>query len=327
MSLGVALDVAIGLIFTYLLLGLLASALQEFWAGWRNLRGEHLRRAVEEMLDGKLSGSIFGQVFGHGLVQGLMPPGKIPSYVPARNFALALFDVLSTGSHAPLFGQIESAVAMLPQGDSKQSLTTLVKQAGGDIDKLRAGVEKWFDDTMDRTSGIYKRQTQLFAFGLGLVIAVGLNVDSIHIAQTLWTNGDARAAIVARAQQYVASTPDPAGTKDPAAYARCALDQLPLPIGWATQQPSATGSATPSAASPCAEGTSASSKTHYSPQISQVLSDMLSERGVWLFIGWLITGCAVSLGAPFWFDMLKNVFNVRAAGPKPPRADDAPSRP
>lgn len=326
MSLGVALDVVIGLIFTYLLLGLLASALQEFWAGWRNLRGEQLRSAVAEMLDGKLPGSIFGQVFGHGLVQGLMPPGKIPSYVPAGNFSMALFDVLSTGSHAPLFGQIEAAVAMLPQGDSKQSLTTLVKQSGGDIDKLRAGVEKWFDDSMDRASGLYKRHTQLFAFALGLAIAVGLNVDSIHIAQTLWTNGDARAAIVVRAQQYVASAPDLAKTKEQAVFAQCVLEQLPLPIGWAPPQAADTGSATPSAASQCAKDDRTSIRSYSLSQIGQAFRDMFRERGVWLFIGWLITSCAVSLGAPFWFDMLKNVLNVRAAGPKPPRADGAPSR-
>ena len=40
-------------------------------------------------------------------------------------------------------------------------------------------------------------------------------------------------------------------------------------------------------------------------------------------LGWLITGLAVSLGAPFWFDMLKTFVNVRGAGQKP--AETKPS--
>jgi len=30
------------------------------------------------------------------------------------------------------------------------------------------------------------------------------------------------------------------------------------------------------------------------------------------FFGWLITACAVSLGAPLWFDMLNKVIVVRS---------------
>jgi hypothetical protein len=36
--------------------------------------------------------------------------------------------------------------------------------------------------------------------------------------------------------------------------------------------------------------------------------------------GWLITALAVSLGAPFWFDTLKTLINIRGAGPKPERS-------
>jgi len=54
---------------------------------------------------------------------------------------------------------------------------------------------------------------------------------------------------------------------------------------------------------------------------------LLHEQGwsLWLFRhlpGWLMTAFAVSLGAPFWFDILKRFMNVRAAGvpPKDSRA-------
>ncbi|HLE37777.1 MAG TPA: hypothetical protein VI699_11610 [Candidatus Acidoferrales bacterium] len=40
---------------------------------------------------------------------------------------------------------------------------------------------------------------------------------------------------------------------------------------------------------------------------------LLSEH----LLGWLLTAIAVSLGAPFWFDMLKKIVNLRAAGKEP----------
>jgi hypothetical protein len=43
------------------------------------------------------------------------------------------------------------------------------------------------------------------------------------------------------------------------------------------------------------------------------------DVGGWLLkiIGLTITTLAVSLGAPFWFDVLKNLANMRSTGPAP----------
>ena len=43
------------------------------------------------------------------------------------------------------------------------------------------------------------------------------------------------------------------------------------------------------------------------------------DSGGWVLkvIGWLITGLAVALGAPFWFDLLNKLVNLRGAGPRP----------
>ena len=34
-------------------------------------------------------------------------------------------------------------------------------------------------------------------------------------------------------------------------------------------------------------------------------------------LGWLLTTAALTMGAPFWFDLLKNVIGLRATGPAP----------
>src|SRR5262249_33141584 len=124
MSLGAILDVAIGLVFTYLLLGILASGAQELVAGALTLRGKQLRDGTARLLagvdqDGQPDTRLFDKVFGHSLVEGLSPK-KLPSYVPARNFALSLIEGLKDGSQAALFSQVEASIARLPSGPGKE---------------------------------------------------------------------------------------------------------------------------------------------------------------------------------------------------------------
>ena len=42
-------------------------------------------------------------------------------------------------------------------------------------------------------------------------------------------------------------------------------------------------------------------------------------------VGWLLTGAALTLGAPFWFDLLNKFVNLRGAGVKPKRQDEQPT--
>ena len=57
----------------------------------------------------------------------------------------------------------------------------------GDPDKIKAELVAWFDNAMDRVSGWYKRWTQLIGFIVALIMAAGLNIDTIKVADTLWT--------------------------------------------------------------------------------------------------------------------------------------------
>ena len=41
-----------------------------------------------------------------------------------------------------------------------------------------------------------------------------------------------------------------------------------------------------------------------------------------VFMGWALSAIAISMGAPFWFDILGKVINVRNTGPKPTSSSD-----
>lgn len=307
MSISAAVDVLIGLMFCYLLLGLIASSLQEALAGWTNLRGVQLRRSLRKLLShGKFgthqSDWLFEKVYKHGLIA---PPdrARAPSYVSAANFSMALVDGLLDSSQAPLFSQVEASVARLPDSPVKQSLAALLVHAQGDYEVFIASLQRWFDDAMDRVSGIYKRYSQNFLLIFGLAVAFGGNIDSIFIARTLW--GDP----VAREQLVDMAAEDMAARKPPAAAANAASASAP--------SDSAVAEAASSVRSSIAQFKSLPIPVGWSGHVPMSFVK---------FIGCLVTALAVSLGAPFWFDLLKKFLNVRAAGPKPARSDGTSPR-
>jgi hypothetical protein len=283
MSLSNVLNVAVGLVCTFLFLGLLGTTVYEVGASLCRARGRLLRTGMQTLLsNGVAGGPLFGKVFGHSLVQSLSARG-LPSYVPANSFATALFDALSDAGPGGRFAQIERSIQALPEGPTKQSLRAFIVEAGGDFDALRSRVEAWFNDAMDRLSGVYKRRSQAIHLLFGLAVAIGFNIDSIHIAEVLWQNPGKQEAMVSIVQNYTAANQSlPATISTDRAMQQ--LVQLPVPMGW--------------------EG--------FRPPRSPAL---------WLYplVGWLVTGFSVSLGAPFWFDLLQKLMdiNVRGTGPKP----------
>jgi len=329
MELNAIFDVAISLAFTFFLLSVIASGLQEFMAGLFRWRGTYLAKSIDVIMDNgdatrfawnglgdwlrahltrapaelprrqreetnPILARIRKGMSSHPLLRGT--PADLPSYVPARNFSMALLEVLRDGvSGTPLFAQVEQTVAEMPEGDLKRTLGVFLHDAAGDIDRFRVNLERWFDDAMDRASGIYKRLSQYVTLVFGLLLAISLNIDTLHVARTLWDEPVSRAALVAGAA--VAS--ERGGVTDPGQQLQTTLQALrcqPLPLGWELDK------AEPACRLP------GLAPHHHRPAWPRDIP------------GWLLTALAVSLGAPFWFELLQNLINLRAAGPKPDRS-------
>jgi hypothetical protein len=340
MSLGPALDVAIGLVFVYLLLGLITTAVQELVANVFRWRGTMLKQAIADLVaDGAHAAPFFQKVFGHGLIRGTKMD-RPPSYLTAQKFTLALIDTLGDGGQGTAFSQVETGISALPAGAARDALMALVKDAAGDLDTLKKNLSSWYDDAMDRLTGVYKRRTQLFAVLFGLAVAVVLNVDSLRIADRLWHDEALRSSIAAAAGAYVSShTQLPTNDGDDQAARKqiddnvTQLDALDLPIGWDAVVKQTAVDAAKTRASPQDTTKTKPQENPADDSRTQILiwwdavTHYLYSNGLGGFLlvllGWIVTGVATSLGAPFWFDALKNILNVRSAGPKPPRADNA----
>ena len=165
----VVLEVAIGMVFVYLLLSLLCSAIGEYLEGEVQQPGQVPaagdRAALNQTTPNK-GMDLARQFYEHGLVRPLYrTPNKPPSYIPSRTFALALWNIATADAQGgnPATGlttdlsQIRASVAKLPNPELRTALLTLIDEAGGNLARARRNVEEWYNAMMNRVSGWYKR--------------------------------------------------------------------------------------------------------------------------------------------------------------------------
>jgi hypothetical protein len=320
MDLSGFVDIGLALVTVYLLLSLLASTINEIINSIWKIRAEQLAKTLEGLLD---SDDLHQKFLGHGLIGGLgrssragAETGKAPrpSYIDSKTFADALFGVLANLDptqpvKVPVLEDIQSAVQALQPGTTRDALLAALTVANGDITRLRDGVAAWFDASMDRLSGAFVRQMKVISLIVGLILACALNVDSVDIAYRAWNDPQVRAAISDTADKLNKNPPAQCAEGDADTKLPCELGKVgdllellrPLPVGWGA------GSVP-------------------SVKVTTIVDDKAVETvkytaGFWWYfwkvIGLIVTGLAVSLGAPFWFDILQKVMNIRGAGTKP----------
>ena len=371
------LEVAIGVVFVYLLLSLICTALNEGISSVINKRGKNLFEGVKNLLNDPEFTGLAQELYHHGLVDGLSQnaskpgePTRLPSYMHSGTFSLALLDILgargaittadtnvaidaeaaaklksardaavaSAGQPGNLdlvnkvaitleqalaigrtlaakspdaLATVQAGVNTLPDGHSKESMLVLidktrreVKNAEHQVEAFRQNIETWYNNSMDRVGGWYKRWTQRVLFILAFVVVFAANADTLMLIQRLTMDGAVRAALV-NAAQDAAKLPAPEGgavdTRVNAVLDRA--KDLNLPLGWAL----------------------AVNDPRHIPL----------EKSGWDFSGWLlfkvfgllISACAVSLGAPFWFDLLSKFVNIRGTGVPPAKPVRAAAEP
>lgn len=315
------LDVAIGLIMMFLLLSLVVSSIKEAFETVLSHRSKGLERGIREML-GDLSRTGFVPAFyNHPLINSLFvgnykrgKTSNLPSYIPSKMFALALIDLVASknappvlpGSPPPteqsILQSFETSLANLPGGSQlRGALEPLLLASGGKLSALQTQLEGWFDSSMDRVAGWYKRQTQIIIAIIGLGLAAFMNIDSLSVVRYLNTNQTARSVLMARVEQYrqaheganatSASMGGPKTTdlSDPLGWLE---RQGGLPLGWATK--------------PAPDQTEDDFNRDWRRVPRTFGSWMLKIGGI------LFTAFAVSLGAPFWFDLLNRFMIVRS---------------
>ena len=289
-------------------------------------------------------------------ISGIVDPFLLPSYIPARTFAMTLLDILKTesakqdppqtiqeylkdlcdpeqvkiraarelaatvenasatssavaGIEAPAPADtVKTATAPHPAAEAMLALLNDAYSIDGKMppeEKFRCHLENWYNDSMDRASGWYKKYTQNFLLAIGLILAILFNVDSITVGKKLWFDKDARSGLISAAGSYVdkhTEAPKVPSQPGQSTLTRQELaDQMKttvqafndvsetylLPVGW--------------------HYSLAEYRYHVTHPDEWQLIHILQQ-----IAGWIITALALSLGAPFWFDLLNKFMVVRS---------------
>ena len=270
------LDVAMGLIFSFLMIRLVTSAVTESVASALKWRANTLLAGVKEILNDPNFSGLALKIYNHAAVNARSNGAALsgaeltakPSFIDAKQFATAFMDVADLMPGTSVSALQTKINATVPDPQLNTLLNGVVARTGGNINRIRDEIADWFDTGMDRVAGVYKRKTQLWAFLIVLGLAIILNVDAVKIAQALWT----QPGIMKGFTPPLGETPQQA------------IDQLQaigVPFGW-------NGKAL----------------------------EYLTTGPNWLYVvaGWLITAVATLFGAPFWFDALQKFVQLRGAG-------------
>ena len=307
---------------------------------------------------------------------------KKPSYLTPENFSSILIETLKNldpdnKTKPATFLLLKSTIEakqVLIDSDTRSIINYHLNEAAGDLDVFKYRIDKWYNDTMDRVSGWYKRNTQFYLLALGLIMAISLNVDSIEITNFLSDNKPARDQL-AKMGEAAANNQNYAGGDS--IIAKEALDSIKASInkvntlvglGWGDYGKSDTAFKSKIlkneklhlaylANKPKADSIfdadlnllqEAYNKLNDSIQLKKILNDSLillkqkrkhitdqqqfsmlyenddfenalKKEYIWYrmnlkkFFGFLITALAISLGAPFWFDLLNKFVSLRTA--------------
>jgi hypothetical protein len=274
------LDLAVGLIFTFLVISLITSATTEAFASAMKLRASTLCQGIKDLLNDEQFNGLALSVYNHALVNsqatGVAQTEAAltakPSYIDATHFANAMIDLagLSAGlTPGTTVQDLQAKVnANITDPQLNQMFNGIVTRTGGDIDRIRGEISDWFNSGMTRVAGSYKRKAQFWSFVIALLLTIALNIDTLKIANALWLQ------------------PSLVKMIEPSTSAVDALGQfgaLPLPYGWDKAKFAALA------------------------DVSMLLGALL---------GWLMTAVATLFGAPFWFDSLQKITQLRGAGSK-----------
>jgi hypothetical protein len=345
------LDLVAGIVFVYFLLSIISSTAVEMIMTGSKLRAAALEKWLKDIFNEKVNMPGGGQkllgtaIMDHCAVTALSDSGKSTSYIAAPNFVSALLEKITFNTDPNRIAtDIADYIEVLEKTrtlstelqrtflvfahEANNAATiamtavnithTATADALNAVELFKGKIETWFNSNMDRVGGYLKtKYTRPLTFLISAVTALALNADSVAIAKYLYNNPDARAKVAASAyaaagsnntQQKIDSVQkalaaDPKNDKNTAPLqeitdslkaelkqintAKAALEETTIPLGWSAME-------------------------YKGKEGWALILAILSK-----FVGLFATFLAVTMGAPFWFDILNKVSNLRGTGAKP----------
>lgn len=255
------------------------------------------------------------------------------NYVQRRRVRYALNDALNQiDEDVSQLGlepnRIVSVMAGIQQIDSpyfRNALSTLTGTAQN-MDEAKANLETWFNQAMARASSAFAAKMKNMSLAVALLIAVAVNIDTLHIARALWEDPVIRqqlsdeAASAVQSGQLTTAIDEGGPANQGAAAGEAGMDSavgevigsgaaaagrlqvihdLSLPIGWALVDVSGLPAEHPARSSP-------NNLWNYLPDNNpDGWTGLLLAKA----LGIAATVIAAGQGAPFWFNIVNRILS------------------
>ncbi len=246
------LEVAIGLIFVFMIYSLFASAIQEMISSVLVLRARMLRKTIHKMLSDHESHfqqtkgrNYFYRIFiglknllffflhpfipklkeEHSLSSMFYEQPSIkylavsnwykrPSYIKPETFAKTIYDILlNNGIGYTEKDKIDNILEtnklnfegdeLAIDGETLSHIKSLWRDAKQDTESFKKLLVVWYDETMERLKGYYKRNMRIYLFVIGYLIAIIFNVDIVSLSNKLSRDDKVRNDLVQLASSYM----------------------------------------------------------------------------------------------------------------------------
>ncbi|GAB2575675.1 hypothetical protein [Spirosoma areae] len=345
------LDVAIALIFIFFVFSIFVSGIVELINTVLEQRAKLLRLALDKLLGTTIAGDFFSHKLTSVKEGKFWRVSKPITYLSADSFSTVLIDLLVKAG-GPASRRLTATqqtmksiqLALLkPKYQPINELIEPILAKSDDFQTFKAELEKWYNGYMEQVSGWFKQNALWVVRIVSALVALLLNVDTIHLASRIFNDNGLRERLVAEAinttktggesfgkdttfGKYLHSydstlvKPDSATSKtgntdslfviksnltgaDSLAvqsyyikFVQSRIADLKLPIGW--------------------EWPTDKSSSLTWPKLQP------GQSGLLALFGWLLTAAALSFGAPFWFDLLLKLVNIRNTARRPPGNPD-----
>jgi hypothetical protein len=319
------LDFLIALVFILAICSNILAVCYETYSYFFKQRARFLKKVIAEVLnDVNLKDcNLAESLYNHPQIDLTKKDYRfLPSYISSVNFAQTLIEIIfrklenksTVISSNPKDGQVRLikpefpqdqlerfrlGVQDLPYSDLKILLEGFLNNSENTTEKLQSNIENWYNEYMNRASGWYKMIVQKRMIIFSFLIAVAFNMDFFRICTTLLTDKEITKVIAQKAENYQPVNIDYKNSSDTMAALINArkellaqLYEMNAPIGWSKEKD---------------KGIS----------FWKWASSLNFGDWVLKITGWLLTAIALSFGAPFWFDLLSKLINIRKTGLKP----------
>ncbi len=333
------LDLVVGIIFVYFLLSIITSSAVEMILTGLKARAALLEEWLFKIFDKIITQpdgtklSLGQAIMDHCSVTTLSPARKSNSYIDAKNFASALLEKITFDPANPksipkdfdeLITSIQKSdvlstefqrVLIAYAAEAKDTFESLTEKTVSKMELFRGKIENWFDSSMTRVTGTLKKKYSRPATLLvAIVVTVFLNADSIALAKYLYSNPDARTKIAmegynatndsALIQQVQNINFNTDTSSNGAASMKEIKNTLTKKIADIDRAKKGLNDVMP--------------LTWKSGELNNVNGKFSALLLFSKITGLLATILAIMMGAPFWFDLLNKISNLRSTGAKPP---------